>query len=206
MDKLQQNLFNSLPVLEADLTIRLWTRKDLDRLADWPGYTFPYEPLNLRFSGMNSEERDDHFRAQDAKADRVTLIVDHTAEEVIGYFALIEIDWAAGKVGNMGIRIAPAWCNKGIGTQVLCMISELCFGCGMKSLRLDSAAVNERAIRCYEKAGFIKTGEFWRDDEYLKSIDIDQPRYDFLLPHIRFDDTALQSKFWWMELKNKNRK
>jgi ribosomal protein S18 acetylase RimI-like enzyme len=50
---------------------------------------------------------------------------------------------------------------------------------------LDVAASNARAIRCYEKVGFVRTGEIWRDAGNLNDVDISEPRYDFIRSHIR---------------------
>jgi RimJ/RimL family protein N-acetyltransferase len=196
-------MLKSLPICEDELSIRSWNRKDLDELAKWPGYPFPYEPFNSRLSEMNSEERDQHFRSQEDNPNRITLVVDHTTQKAIGCLSLVQIDWLDRIVGNMGFRIHPSWCNKGIGTLVIRKVSDWCFKFGLKTLRLDVAAANTRAIRCYEKAGYIKTEEFWRNDEGLKNIDINQPQYTFLRPHVQLDRDVPQIRFWWMELVNK---
>ncbi|MCK4235278.1 GNAT family N-acetyltransferase, partial [candidate division WOR-3 bacterium] len=93
-----------------------------------------------------------------------------------------------------------SWCNKGIGTLIIRKVSNWCFKLGLKALRLDVAAANTRAIRCYEKAGFVKTEEFWRNDKGLRNIDVNQPQYDFLRPHVRLDRDVPQIRFWWMDL------
>ena len=173
---------------------------DLEELAEWPGYPFPYEPFNYSFNEMNSKEKDQHFHSREENPNRITLVVDHATQKAIGYLSLVQIDLVDRKVGNMGFRIHPSWCNKGIGTLVICKVSNWCFKLGLKTLRLDVAAANTRAIRCYEKAGFVKTEEFWRNDEGLKNIDVNQPQYDFLRPHVRLDRDVPQIRFWWMEL------
>jgi RimJ/RimL family protein N-acetyltransferase len=71
----------------------------------------------------------------------------------------------------------------------------------LRRIRLDVAAPNQRAIRCYEKAGFRIVEEFWRDDP-------DVPRYDMIKlerasihmkSHVRFDRAIPQVRFYWME-------
>ena len=193
-------MINSLPICEETFTIRPWNRKDLDELAEWPSYPFPYEPFNYSFSEINSEEKDQHFRSREDNLKRITLVVDYTTQKAIGYLSLFQIDWVDREVGNMGFRIHPSWCNKGLGTLVIRKVSNWCFKFGLKVLRLDVAAANTRAIRCYEKAGFVKTEEFWRNDEGLKNINVYQPQCDFLRPHVRLDRDVPQVRFWWMEL------
>jgi len=189
------------PVSEGDLTICIWTREDLDILAGWPGYPFPYQPLNLNFSNMNGHEKDAYFTEHNSKPDELTIIADYQDRRAIGWFVLVGIVWSSRKVRNMGVRIAPSCCDKGIGTRALRIISQLCFDSGFEELRLDVAACNLRAIRCYQKAGFEKTGEFWQEEHKLNKIDLNEPRYDFLRPHVRFKGKEPEVKFWWMKKK-----
>lgn len=193
-------MLKSLPICEEVFTIRPWNRKDLEELAEWPGYPFPYEPFNSSLSEMNSEEKEQHFHSREENPNRITLVVDHATQKAIGYLSLVQIDWVNREVGNMGFRIHPSWCNKGIGTLVIRKVSNWCFKFGLKALRLDVAAANTRAIRCYEKAGFVKIEEFWRNDEGLRNIDVNQPQYSFLRPHVRLDRDVPQIRFWWMQL------
>lgn len=199
----KQDMLESLPIYLDDLSIRSWNRNDLDELAKWPGYPFPYEPFNSILIEKSPEEKDAYFHSRDSNPNRITVVVDHITEQTIGHLSLVQIDWVNRKVGNMGFRIHPSWCDKGIGTLVICGISDWCFRLGLKALRLDVAATNARAIRCYEKAGYVKTQEFWRTDQGLKNIDINQPRYSFLRPHVRLNRNIPQIRFWWMERVNK---
>lgn len=74
----------------------------------------------------------------------------------------------------IGIGVNPQVCNKGYGTEMLKMAyatSKQLYP--NKPLYLEVRTWNERAIRCYEKAGFVKDqeikqvtfmgeGVFWR--------------------------------------------
>lgn len=192
-------MLDSLPVREAGFTIRHWKRSDLDELAMWQSYPFPYEVYNFSFRGFTSEELDDLFRLREDKSDMIVLAVDHESHPGMGYISLREIDWVNREVGNHGFRIEPSWCGRGVGTRVMRMVSSWCFDCGLVRLRLDVAASNRRAVRSYEKAGFVKTGEFWREAEDLKGVNLNQPRYEFLHPHLQRNGDKPQIRFWWME-------
>ena len=198
----RQRMIESLPICKQDILIRAWKRIDLDEMAKWPGYPFPYQPFNSSLRNMDSQEKDQYFSKREHNPDRITLIIDHQNQRIIGYLALVDINWGSQEIGNMGFRIHPSWCDKGIGSLIIKAVSGWCIEGGIRTLRLDVAASNTRAIRCYEKAGYVKTAEFWRDDEGLKSIDVNQPKYDFLRPHVRFDKNIHQLRFWWMELRN----
>jgi RimJ/RimL family protein N-acetyltransferase len=194
-------LREALPLREGHLTIRECTREDLDMLAAWPNYAFPYQGFEFSFRAMSPSEKDALLQARQGKPNTIVLVANHTEQPTIGYLALTQIDWIEHIVGNFGLRIHPAWCNKGIGTSVLRMVSRWLFRRGIEAVHVDVAASNTRAIRCYEKVGFLKVGETWRDARDLKGIDISTCRYDFLRPHVRLDDEVPKLRFLLMELK-----
>lgn len=202
----KDDVFDSLPMRAGDITIRLWEREDMDRFAEWPLYPLEFDAFNeafiLRFRRMSPEQREEHFQLREGRIDRLDITADCPDEPAVGYLALVEIDWAGGVIGNMSYRVHPLWCDKGIGTRIMRTVAEWCFEHGFRTLRLDVAASNARAVRCYEKAGFVQTGEFWQDDPWLKTIDIADPKYDFLRPHVRFERDTPQTRFLWMEMRN----
>lgn len=192
-----------MPVTCGDLSIRGWRREDIDRFAEWPLYPPACESFNevlqLRFAAMSADERDAFFDEREHREDRITLVADHRSQPAIAYLALVEIDWQAGAVGNMAYRVEPSWCGMGVGTSILSAVAGHFFRHGFSCLRLDVAASNAPAMCCYEKAGFTRTGEFWRDDPRLAEVDLDSPKWDFLRPHLRRDGPVPQIRFWWME-------
>ena len=196
----RRGMLDSLPIQENGFTIRHWNRKDLDLLAAWPGYPFPFAAFDFSFKESSAEERDRIFRLREVWADSLVLVMDHESRRAIGYFSLREINWNDRLIGNMGVRIEPTLRNRGVGTQTLRMVVRWCFHCGIEEIRLDVAASNGGAIRCYEKAGFVKTGEFWREAEDLMGEDLDQPRYDFLRPHVRLEGATPRIRFLQMKL------
>jgi RimJ/RimL family protein N-acetyltransferase len=198
----KSDLLKALPIMEEGRTIRCWQRIDLDLLARWPKYPFPFESLNYRLDSMADGERDRHFQVREMNPDRITLILDTGNDQTIGYCALVEIDWPSSRVGNMAVRLRPDKCGQGLGAWMLRTVSRWCFAQGIVSLRLDVAAANQRAVRCYQKAGYSITGEFWHDDAQLGGVDLSQTRFDFLRPHVRTSGTILQQRFYWMETKS----
>jgi len=190
----------ALPIRLASLTIRQWTRKDVDLLGVWPCYPFPYEAFGFSFAKMDSNKRDELFRQRQGQANMIVLVADDAKQPAMGYIALKSMDWGEGIVGNFGFRIHPERCDQGIGTSVLQEVTRWSFDCGMNLWRVDVAASNGRAIRCYEKVGFVRTGEIWRDASDLDGIDTNEPRYAFVRPHIRRDESGTKLRFWLMEL------
>jgi RimJ/RimL family protein N-acetyltransferase len=193
-------LLETLPIGEGPLTIRIWTREDLDFLATWPNYLFPYEGFEFSFKTMSAAKRDKLFQERSRRSDLFPLVVDHSNQLAIGYIALSKIDWVEGQIGNFGFRIHPELVNKGIGTSVLRMVCLWLFDCGISCIGVDVAASNTRAVRCYEKVGFYEVGEIWRDALDLRNVDVTDKRYDFLRQHLRLDGEVPKLRFFIMEI------
>lgn len=196
----KEKLLSELPIEEGPLSVRAWTRDDLDTLVAWPKYPFPYEGFEFSFKTMDTKNRDKFFKERSESSDIFSLVIDETNQPAIGYIALAKIDWVEGQIGNFGFRIHPDWVDKGIGTSVLRTVCLWCFDCGISSIGVDVAASNPRAIRCYEKVGFYTAGEIWRDAQDLKGVDVSGTHYDFLRPHLRLDGDVPNLRFSLMEI------
>jgi RimJ/RimL family protein N-acetyltransferase len=159
----RQNLTRVLPFGANNLTVRKWCRDDVERRAAWPPYPQLYSGFNSNLSTMTRSQRDTYFQERDQNPSRITLTVDHLGQPAVGLVALIDIDWAERTVGNMGVRLHPAWCDRGIGTTMMKLVTTGLFRGGIRCLRLDVAMPNVRALRCYEKAGFVAGEQFERD-------------------------------------------
>lgn len=193
------NLAKTLPRNRSDLTLRVWIRSDVDILARWPSYPFPFQPFNLSCTGRPSAALDSYFAVRDSDSRRLTVVLDSPSQMVIAYLALLEIDYATGVVGNLAVRLHPAYCDHGVGTAMLTLLCGWAEEAELTSLRLDVAAANQRAVRCYGKAGFALLSEFWRDEGNLTLRDLARPEYAFARPHVRECNSALQSRFYQME-------
>jgi RimJ/RimL family protein N-acetyltransferase len=195
----KERLVDSLPLVTGGLTIRCWTRDDVDRFAQWPGYEFPYEAFDFSFRNMDSVERDRVYREREARPDAIILAVDSDAGACKAYLALHGIDWADRQVRNFGFRVHPNQCGRGTGTAILQAVTGWLFQGGLSRVSVDVAASNERAVRCYEKVGFVITETVWRDAADLAEVDLSTPRYAFLRPHVRMGKDLPQLRFWLME-------
>jgi len=174
------DLLARLPVEGEDLLLRACTRQDIERLAAWPAYPFPYESFTLSFRNAERAVLDEAYRRIGLAEDRLTLVADMPDEPCVAYLALLSIDGDMHRVGNMAIRVHPESCGQGIGTRILKVVCGWAFANGVRSLRLDVAASNGRAVRCYEKSGFRVVGETWREAPDLSVADLDRPRYAFV--------------------------
>ena len=77
-------------------------------------------------------------------------------EQLIGYINLIERETEV----FFGIGVNPAFCNQGYGQKICekaCELSRQLYP--GKPIVLEVRTWNQRALRCYEKAGFRIVGE-----------------------------------------------
>ena len=192
-------MISALPISDGDLAVRAWSHEDVETLARWPSFPPADAAFNLPYLTLAAADRKRRFDSKEADSTRVTLVADLPADPVVAYLALVEIDWAAGSVGNMAVRVKPEWCGKGLGTRLLRLVTQWCFDQGMSRLRLDVAAPNARAIRCYEKSGFARTGEFWREGAGLPDVDLNAAENTSPHPHVNLDGTVQQIRFCCME-------
>ena len=194
-------LLESLPVSEGDLTVRPLTREDVALLAAWPSYPASHAGFNLKVRNSSPEAQERFWTTRCSDPNRVYFALDHEPLRAIGLLIFSEVDWEKREMETMGVRIHPDFCDKGVGTRAMRLLGLWALRQGLNSLRLDVSALNVRAVRCYEKAGFEITGELWRDAQDLKGVDLSAPENAHLKPHFRLDGYMPQTRFWWMEMR-----
>ena len=77
-------------------------------------------------------------------------------------------------VGVIGIAIRKDFRDLGVGAEIMRMLVEQGRKMGLKVLTLSAFASNERAIRVYEKMGFVQTGRIpkkhFKEDRYIDDV------------------------------------
>lgn len=148
------------------VTLRLMTEQDLVMLHEWL-----HRPHIVEWwgGGDGRPTLDDvigHYRPRVLGQEPVTMYIAMQASDPIGfaqsYTALGCGDgWWEDETdpGVRGIDQAlanPMQLNQGLGTRLVCALVERLFAdCSVTSIQTDPAPDNHRAIRCYEKAGFV---------------------------------------------------
>lgn len=83
------------------------------------------------------------------------------------------------RTANLGIIMAPEYQGKGYGTEAINWALDWAFAiAGMHAVRLTTFSYNERAVRVYERVGFVREGvrreSLWFDgrwhDHYMYSM------------------------------------
>lgn len=153
------------------ITIRCFTRADLDARCDWPPYdevVFKHLNLNMR----TREQRDSWFNRESAARKPFWFAIDDENDEFIGAVTLRDVRrWR--RVTRLGIHLHPKRLGQGYGAEALALFLDFYFNIlGYRLLKLDVAAFNRRAIACYEKVGFKFAFDFRRANmtgiEWLK--------------------------------------
>lgn len=193
----KDDLISRLPYPFGEMTLRLFTRKDVDLRAGWPSYPEDFASFNCTWGALDTTQRDELFSKRMSDKRSLVMSIDHPTQPCIAYIALHEIDWVAGFAENLGVRLHPDWCGKGIGTEIMRGFVRWCFASGLNRLRHDVCALNPRAVRCYEKVGYHITGEFWNDDPSPKEMIPDGV-------NLQVVDGMTQVRFFWMEIERKD--
>lgn len=89
------------------------------------------------------------------------VIVDNATGEFAGEAVLNEFNRAEQSANFRIVLRGPAWFGRGLGSEATELTARHAFEhIGLKRLTLDVREDNERAIRAYQKAGFVPTGTF----------------------------------------------
>lgn len=89
------------------------------------------------------------------------FVIETLTGEAIGECGLRNYDWV-GRNAELIITIGDRrYLGKGYGTDAVSLVLEVAFNrLNLHSVHLTTLATNERAIRCYEKCGFVREGLF----------------------------------------------
>jgi diamine N-acetyltransferase len=182
--------------------LRSWQRRDTLAQELWPRYT---EPFNSLWNIPRSHGFDD-FTFGGWSAQRFVWAVDDRTDRLIGRISLREVQNDRSSA-RLGISIAQSYVSQGLGTEALRLFIDYYFRTlTFAVMRLDVAAFNLRAVRCYERLGFQYVESEWRSAGSDPAIRLlDDPRYSDLVPffrrgryetHVEFYEMILPRDVW----------
>lgn len=180
--------------------IRPWRRQDDEQADEWPPYDDPLDTLwNLpRQVTASSPYWTNGF---DISAMRRTWAVDDLQGQLIGRISLREIDERNG-VARLGITFGAPFVGHGLGTEALALFLDYYFNdLNFRTMVLDVAGPNQRAVRSYHRLGFQTIDTDWRDAGlYFDQRVLDTPRYTNLRIFFRQGQRGLWVQFFEMRL------
>jgi RimJ/RimL family protein N-acetyltransferase len=189
------------------VTIRPLTRQDLRTMSRWPSFD---DPLYRIFDWPKRSELSDDLWFYQLMRDkgRVYFAIENENGELIGRLSLREVKKRTS--ARLGIGFGPQYVGQGYGTEALRLFLRYYFQeMRFERMVLDVAAVNERAVRCYERCGFRHVGEHYQyagndsDLAFLDESSYDHLRHFFKRDHYRnmvlTYDMELLRKDWLAE-------
>ena len=149
------------------VSLRLMVEHDLPMLHDWLNRPHIAEWWGGEDERPSLEDVLEHYLPRVLASESVTPYVAMYGEEPIGYaqsyVALGSGDGWWEDETDPGVRgidqflANPTQLNKGLGTMLVSALAELLFSDPyVTMIQTDPAPNNHRAIRCYEKAGFVQ--------------------------------------------------
>ncbi len=155
------------------LRLRPLAASDLRRCVKWFS-----DPLVIRFLGRNGPvtfaEEERWFRDYERRTDEQIFAIEVEGLH-IGNIGLHKIDRLHRKA-EVGIVIGePTFWSKGYGTEAMESALHYAFGpLSLNKVSLDVLEINERAIRTYERIGFVHEGvhreDVFKDGRFVHVI------------------------------------
>ncbi|GGQ68339.1 GNAT family N-acetyltransferase [Streptomyces flaveolus] len=168
--------FSVKPVLTGQKTVlRPFTEADAEGM-----WEIVNDPEVVRFtfppdSELTPERLRGWYGSRGAQPDRLDLAVTDPADgELLGEVVLYEWD-PANRSCTFRTLIGPRGRGRGVGTEATRLIVGHGFEqLGLHRVQLDVYGTNHRALRVYEKAGFVVEGvrreAAWRDGEWVDEV------------------------------------
>jgi len=157
-----------------NILLREYRSDDVNGVRSWTNDRESVRYLSARYwmpqSAADASDFVDHAMHAGANG-AFFVIADPTDERYLGQIDLFSINWKL-RSSEMGIVLGlEAQRGHGIGTEAIGLLLEYAFQTlGLERVELEVDTGNKRAIRCYEKAGFVLEGvkrhAFMVDGEY----------------------------------------
>ncbi|WP_329338997.1 GNAT family N-acetyltransferase [Streptomyces sp. NBC_00663] len=152
--------FSVKPVLTGEKAVlRPFTEGDAETMAE-----IIRDPEVLRFTGgpdseFTLERLRSWYGSRSAQPDRLDLAVtDRATSELVGEVVLYEWD-AQARGCTFRTLLGPRGRDRGLGTEATRLIVGYGFEeLGLHRVQLEVYGHNARALRAYEKAGFVREG------------------------------------------------
>lgn len=149
-----------MKILEGEkVKIRPLLLNDVYSMLNWGKHKNPLFKY-YNFPQLTDEEIEQWFKSRVSSKKRKCFVVINEDNKVVGYLTIKNIKIIT-KSSWLGIVFDPNYTDMGYGTDAIKTILKYYFNdLKMKTMYLDVLKYNKRAIRCYEKCGFVKVKEY----------------------------------------------
>ena len=147
----------------ANIFLREYRSDDLPAIRAWVNDPETVKYLSTRYWTAQSVSNTAEFLDQATRSlggnAAYFVIADNADERYVGQIDLISINWKLRSAELAMVIGAEALRGKGIGQQAIALMLAFAFDTmGLERVELEVHADNRRAVRCYEKAGFVHEG------------------------------------------------
>lgn len=149
-------------LLGEKIMLREYRKEDLTHIIAWTNDSQTTKYLSHIFTLPQTEQNSEDFlesRLRGGSRETGFVIADRETQAYIGQADLFDINWI-DRCATVGIVIGSAENRgRGVGTEALRLLCDYAFmNLGLERVQLDVYAGNQRAVRCYERAGFVREG------------------------------------------------
>ena len=149
--------------------------EDVYQMKNW-GYHKNPLLSDYNLLEMTDEELKLWYKYKKRGFNQIYYSVFNEVDILIGYLGIKNIRriW---KEATLGIVLDPNYINMGYGTEIITNYLDYFFEeLNMKTMYLEVAKFNKRAMRCYEKCGF-STVDMYLDKFFNQNLDLESPYY-----------------------------
>lgn len=164
-----------MPTLQGNrILLREYRADDLSALRAWVNDRETVRYLSSRYwmpqSFADTSDFVDHAMHAGSNG-AFFVIADTTDESYLGQIDLFSINWKLRSAEMAVVLGSEALRGRGTGAEAIGLLLEYAFlTLGLERVELEVASENHRAVRCYQKAGFVQEGikrhAFLLDGEY----------------------------------------
>lgn len=143
----------------ATISLRPWQDADLPILTELRNDVALQAQLLARARGSRPEQVREWLQGRSRQDDRMLFIIaDHQDDLAQGFIQLNDLD-LIDRHAELGICLSAQARGRGLGGQAIALLADyLRDQWRLHKLCLRVRADNAAALRCYEKAGFVRCG------------------------------------------------
>lgn len=178
-----------MPQIEATVALRPMTERDLPMLHDWLNRQHIVEWWGGKAARPSLADVLAKYRPRVLAQDGVTPHIAMWRDKPIGYaqsyVAMGSGDGWWEEETDPGVRgidqslADPGLLGRGLGTQLVrALLGQLFADPAVTAVQTDPAPGNARAIRCYEKAGFLRRGLVTTPDGPAMLMRVDRAAFE----------------------------
>ncbi|WP_352418758.1 GNAT family N-acetyltransferase [Proteiniborus sp.] len=183
------------------IKIRPLRHEDVYRMQNWGKHDDPLF-YDYNFPNLNDEEILQWYNYRISNKNSKSFSVFDEEDKMIGYISIKNIRKLM-KTSRLGIVFDPTILNNGYGSEAIMILLEYYFNVmEMKTLYLDVAKFNKRAIRCYEKCGFKKIREYQAKYSNFRSELFDDNSYVWDEEFFSIKNNVIYCRYYEMKVQN----